>query len=487
LLIIAIPVAFQLILLAAIAAQQRIQSQDRIAEVRSKEVTATAARILRRLVDAETGIRGYVLTENEVFTEPYRGAVSQLPGEFQHLHQLTDDSPRRFTAAKLEDFARPVLSYNAQNRALVASGSAGIAVRSIASQKGKRLMDRFRAAMDDFLREQEALDRQGVEASRSSERRALAIVLTGFVVNLILAAGAAHLFARNVVGRIGIVLENTARLERREALRERQRGDDEIATLDHRFHDMAAALDEGRTRLEESNQELEAFTYSVSHDLRAPLRAIDGYAKIIEEDYADRFDAEGRRCLAVVRSEAGRLGMLIDDLLTFSRLGRAGLTANILDMTSLAREVFVEVTTANSAEQTVRLDLGNLPPALADRTLIRQVLTNLISNAVKFSSGREGPVLTIGASNHTAENTYWVRDNGAGFDSRYTHKLFGVFQRLHGEHEFPGTGVGLAIVRRVVQRHGGRVWAESELGSGATFYFTLPAAGSSGKDKGVQG
>ena len=223
-----------------------------------------------------------------------------------------------------------------------------------------------------------------------------------------------------------------------------------------------------RTRdLEHANKELASFSYSVSHDLRSPLRAVDGYARMLEEDYGERLDDEGRRLLGVVRDSSRRMGQLIDDLLNFARLGRQVPAKQALDMTALAREV---------AEEAGRgVEVASLPPCEGDRGLLRQVWANLIGNAVKYSSKRADARVEVGGRREAGENVYWVRDNGAGFDMRYAAKLFGVFQRLHGDHEFPGTGVGLAIVERVITRHGGRVWAEGRPEEGACFYFSLPA------------
>jgi light-regulated signal transduction histidine kinase (bacteriophytochrome) len=237
---------------------------------------------------------------------------------------------------------------------------------------------------------------------------------------------------------------------------------------------MAAALQRGRTELEQANSELEAFSYSVSHDLRAPLRAINGFAQMIEEDYATVLAGEGNRYLAVIRKEATRLALLIDDLLSFSRLGRKALVTTVVDLEALAREAFREVTHEDARARLV-IDTP-IPHCAADRALVRQVLINLISNAVKFSEAREEVVVELGAREGETLHEYWIGDRGVGFDMRYVDKLFGVFQRLHSDEEFRGTGVGLAIVRRVVRRHGGEVHAQSVLGEGATFTFTLPAA-----------
>jgi PAS domain S-box-containing protein len=230
---------------------------------------------------------------------------------------------------------------------------------------------------------------------------------------------------------------------------------------------------ERTSQLEAANKELEAFSYSVSHDLRAPLRGIDGYVRMLKEDFAQRLDAEGNRLLDVVSSEAKRMGQLIDDLLTFSRLGREQMDSTTIDMTALAGAVFENLTSAAS-EPAPRFELKSLPAAQGDLSMLRQVFVNLIGNAGKFTRHQSAPVIEVGGATANGELTYYVKDNGVGFDEKYGHKLFGVFQRLHSEAEFEGTGVGLALVQRVIHRHGGKVWAKGKPNQGATFYFTLP-------------
>ncbi|HOW85221.1 MAG TPA: histidine kinase N-terminal 7TM domain-containing protein [Candidatus Aminicenantes bacterium] len=226
-------------------------------------------------------------------------------------------------------------------------------------------------------------------------------------------------------------------------------------------------------QLEAANAELEAFTYSVSHDLRAPLRAINGYTRILFEDYQPCLDEEGRRVCAVIGDSARSMGQLIDDLLALSRLGHSEIRLSAIDMRTLANSIFCELAPPQVRER-IDFRLGPLPAAVGDPTLIRQVWTNLLSNALKFSGKRDKPVIAVEGERAGMENIYSVTDNGVGFDMTYAHKLFGVFQRLHSAKEFEGTGVGLAIIQRIVRRHGGRAWAEGRVGEGATFHFALP-------------
>jgi light-regulated signal transduction histidine kinase (bacteriophytochrome) len=234
-----------------------------------------------------------------------------------------------------------------------------------------------------------------------------------------------------------------------------------------------AKAEQARSLLEAVNKELEAFSYSVSHDLRAPLRAISGFAEAIMEDYAPRLDAEGKRYLGLIRDNAHQMGQLIDDLLAFSRLGRRQMAETRIDMAALARAVFDELAGLTPGRP-IAFSIGPVPPAQGDGTLVRQVLVNLLSNAIKFTRTRAPAAIEFGYLPDSGAGAYYVKDNGVGFDMRYVGKLFGVFQRLHAVTEFEGTGVGLALVQRIITRHGGRVWAEGALDLGAIFYFTLP-------------
>ncbi len=249
----------------------------------------------------------------------------------------------------------------------------------------------------------------------------------------------------------------------------RKRAEEQIRSLNNRLRQRAQEL-------EVANKELESFSYSVSHDLREPLRMIDGFSRILRKEYEGKLDEEGRRLLDVIRDGTHKMGQLISDLLAFSRLGKQEMRSSEVDMNDLAIVVFEELKLANP-ERAISFQVKPLPAARGDHKMIRQVFVNLLSNAIKFTRPRETAAIEVGAMTEDTENVYYVKDNGAGFDMQYSGKLFNIFQRLHSREQFEGTGVGLAIVHRIVQRHGGRVWADGKVDEGATFYFTLPMKG----------
>ena len=268
-------------------------------------------------------------------------------------------------------------------------------------------------------------------------------------------------------------------------------GSDELAELGHAFDYMAGQRKEAQEALSQLNAELERrvaqrtaeletaiydlenFNYSASHDLRIPLRAIDGFSKILLDEHSQQLDAEGKRLLNVVRDSSKKMAQFIDDMLAFSRTGRMVMTPVEINMDELVQEVMEELKPATAGRE-FEFEINKLPHTIADRAMMRQVFVSLLSNAIKFSRPKEAPRIQVGAFIKDDETVYYVRDNGVGFDMQYVGKLFGVFQRLHSVTEFEGTGIGLVIVKRIINCHGGRVWAEGKVNEGAAIYFTLP-------------
>jgi signal transduction histidine kinase len=260
----------------------------------------------------------------------------------------------------------------------------------------------------------------------------------------------------------------------RQVVQQMERAEQELRQLKA---DLELRVAQRTSELAAANKELEAFSYSVSHDLRAPLRAIDGFSRILQEDYDSRPEATRQRYLGLIRNATQQMGQLIEDLLAFSRLGRQAINLQIVYPEALARQVLEELRGEQEGRQ-LEIILGQLPACQADPALLKQVFINLIGNALKFSRSRERSRIELGCHETPEETIWFVKDNGVGFDQRYAPRLFGVFQRLHPAEEYEGTGVGLALVQRIIQRHGGRIWAEAEPDKGATFYFTLGGEGS---------
>jgi DNA-binding response OmpR family regulator len=275
-----------------------------------------------------------------------------------------------------------------------------------------------------------------------------------------------------------LVARVRAQLRRKQFEDEHRRIRDELLRSELAAAEARAAREHAEARaalvdeLEQKNRELEAFSYSVSHDLRAPLRAIDGFSRIALDECADALDARGRDCLDRVRRAALRMSALIDDLLALSRVGRAPISRSPVNLAALAREVIADLQRASP--RTVLVVMPDALPAIGDPGLLRVLLDNLLGNSWKFAAAATEPRIELGLVPGSGDRTFFVRDNGAGFDMAYAAKLFRPFQRLHSESEFPGTGIGLATVHRIVERHGGRIWAEGAVRDGATFYFTLP-------------
>ena len=427
----------------------------------TQEVLHAIRETMVLITDAETGQRGYVLTGRNEYLAPFENAKQQVPPTLRRLRALTQDNPPQ------QEHIERLQRYAAEKMALLGEAPEMRAnpdkLRdAINGGLGKRLMDQIRGEVAQMDRVERDLLEQRTHESEASAKVTRLVIIAGFALSLSLIA-ASYLLLRQEIA-------------------ERSRAEQRVSELN-------TQLERRAHQLEVSNRELEGFSYSVSHDLRIPLRAVSGYAQMLEEDVGDMLGAEGRRMLGMVRSNAQTMNMLIDDLLTFSRLGNQALRAVDLDMNQLvsaAVEHCIESSQAG-AESAGQADANGAPPmppqiivaalprAPGDPALLRQVWLNLISNALKYSAPRRPARIEIGGRLQGEELVYFVRDNGVGFDMRYAGKLFGVFQRLHGADEYAGTGVGLAIVQRVVSRHGGRVWAEARLDEGATFSFTLPA------------
>ena len=406
--------------------------------------------LLIGLLDAETGQRGYLLTGEPVYLQPYHAALSTVPADQQRLGSQVSAVPggaHYFAALKI--LVAEKMKELATTISLARAGDHAGAVQFVASGKGKRTMDDARAVIANLQR--------AANAAGASRRSELSTQLTFFIVlaAVLAAAGAG------------------ASLVLRRRLR---RASTEIRSLNANLEQQ---VQQRTIHLERANRELEAFAYSIAHDLRTPLRGMSGFAEALVEDYGDRLDETGREYAGRVEAGCARMSGLIDDLLHLSQVSRAELSLQDVD---LSAEVTASCDRLRAGDpgREVRVTVQEGVRATADRTLIRSALDNLLENAWKFTARRDGAAIEFAtAPAGDAPICCYVRDNGAGFDPAYVGKLFQPFQRLHDAAEFPGNGIGLASVRRIIERHGGRTWAEGAVDGGATMYFTLNAEGAS--------
>lgn len=390
--------------------------------------------------EALSAVQEYVITGDPASIAERDRAVSEIQSSFRELQELTiDNKAQQERLAILNSSTAERIE--TMNAVLITRQTDGFeaAQKLIASGRPRELVNQLRESLKQMGDEERVLLQHRLLTDEISQRR------------LIVACGT---LLAVVILTVGLGL-----LRLRRELRLRQM--------------LAEELRRKTIELQTSNKDLESFSYSVSHDLRSPLRAIDSFALMLEEDYATKLDQEACRYIKVIREGAQKMGRLIDDLLAFSRMGREPINSASVDLRAGAERAVKEVLVAHAGTRPELL-MHELPPARGDAALLHHVWVNLIGNAVKYSSKTPAPRIEIGGCIQGAEAVYFVKDNGAGFDMRYADKLFGVFQRLHGTDEFPGTGVGLAIVKRVISRHGGRVWGESEPDNGAKFFFTLP-------------
>jgi signal transduction histidine kinase len=406
----------------------------------SHEVVTELEGLSASLAQAEAARRGYISSGDSTYLSERDSALAGLDEHLQLGKLLTADNPGM--QSRLHELESRILQRRIQVDELISvAQTQGLA----AAQQAPISEDVHRATLDVSARiDQLKREESDLLAARRGEDEAWANgLIVAFCILLVTVLSMVVWLGRRVRAETGVRARH------------------------------AAALDGANLNLEAANRELESFSYSVSHDLRSPLRAIDGYSLMLEEDYALQLDETGRRYIQTIRSGSQRMGALIDDLLTFSRLSRQALNRQTVDMSMLARRAAAE-DLENQPEPKPAVNIPDLPPVPGDPALLRQVWTNLISNAVKYSAKSSTPEVLVRAEKEGRQVRYEIQDNGVGFDMKYADKLFGVFQRLHSMDEYPGTGVGLAIVQRIIARHKGVVTAKGERGKGATFGFTLP-------------
>ncbi|MDB6109445.1 MAG: Multi-sensor signal transduction histidine kinase [Pedosphaera sp.] len=412
----------------------------------TREVLENLEALLSDISDAEVGQRGYVITGRESFLTPYHAALTEVDFHTERIRALTSDNPaQQARLARLQPLVDSKLAIVKKNISLRATEGFEAAQNSIATEAGKRVMDGIRRIIGEMRTEEEQLLQKRDGQAKASARSAFRFAWVGSAASFLLLFLCFHLLRREIA--------------------QRQRAEMEIKALNQ-------ALQAHAAQLESTNQELEAFSYSVSHDLRAPLRHINGFVKLLgKQDHGQ--DAQASRYLKFIADSARQMGNLVDDLLSFSRMSRTEMHLGQVDLRQLVAEIRAGLA-ASAANRSVTWRIGDLPIVHGDAAMLRLALVNLLSNALKYTSTRAEAKIDISYTPGQAEHIISVGDNGVGFDMKYLDKLFSVFQRLHHSDQFEGTGIGLANVRRIIDRHGGRTWAEGKPDQGATFSFALP-------------
>jgi signal transduction histidine kinase len=439
----ALVVAMALLLALGALSYRNIKQQADAARfvAHTAQVDVVLKDIFANLQDAESGQRMFTVSGVERYLEPGAAAVQVLPDELNRARDLMGQSSAQL--ARLQDLRADIdrrlalVRTRVQQRRALGKGALDPA---IANGEGVGAMQKVRAEIGAMITDEDQLLASRLDGLQRARKHALWFQNVAGVVSLVL------------LGGVFLTLVSQM-LRANRAEQEAQRSN---------------------TQLREANNEMRAFSYSVAHDLRLPLRAIHGFAQALVEDCGDELGEHGRQTVARITASAATMAQLIDDLLALSKLSYQPLRAEKIDMTELARDAFAELRETQQG-RVVDCVVNELPPAFGDPALLRQVWLNLISNALKFSAMRSKIEIEIGGNVAGPEfATYYIKDNGAGFDMQHATKLFGAFQRLHQPGEFAGTGIGLALVQRIVQRHGGTVWAEGKENAGAQFAFTLP-------------
>ena len=422
-------------------------------------------RIMGSAKDAETGNRGFLITGDNQYLESYTAARRDLPAELDHLQELIRGNPAEMANLQtMRSIIDQRLGLLEEGIALHREGLADSSHALIVTGSGKEQMDRLRGIADRMESEEHRLLADRMAMASSSATRARYTMAIASILDFVLIALMFRYFVRERRMRIASELDSERLAVARAETDERA---DEVRALNATLEDRVR---ERTAELETTNRELEAFSYSVSHDLRAPLRTIDGFSLALEEDYAMIVDDTGRDYIRRVRGGVQRMGQLIDALLQLSRITRADINRQSVDISKIAESIAADLKGQNPGRD-ITFNIESGLTADADPDLIQIALENLFNNAVKFTSKLPAAVIDFGWD--TEQKAWFVRDNGAGFDMFYADRLFSAFNRLHGDKDFKGSGIGLATVARVIYRHHGRIWADSAVNRGATFRFTL--------------
>ncbi len=415
--------------------------------IHTHEVIESIESLSLHMASVQSEVRGYVATGDPKYIAPYREHAHEVLIQTQHIRKLTaDNSRQQQRMERLAPIAGRLLNL-LEREVSARSNSAQNAQALILTGGGLEMVDDARNIMAEMMEEEKGLLADRDSEVHTSSRSALRMLLAGGILALLIIV-----FATVQVNREFV---------------QRQRAQVQIEQLNL---ELKSAADE----LSVANRDLEAFTYSVAHDLRAPLRHIDGFSAILQDDFGKQLSSDALDYLNKIREGAGNMGRLIEGLLKLSRLGRQELNLRRVELKPVIDKVIRDLAEATENRR-IQWHIGEFRAVECDLVLVEQVFTNLLSNAVKYTRPRDPAIIDVHQILNDGEFVFVIRDNGVGFDMKYSDKLFGVFQRLHLQDDFEGTGIGLATVERIVRKHGGRIWAEAEINKGAVFSFTLPS------------
>ncbi len=498
LLLIATPLTIQAIFIGMLIQAQVERASAQEWAIHSKEVIARVEEIYRRLLEGYAGIRILAVSENPSIGRPFRAPMQRMPEQIKELRALISDNDRQ--QPRIDQIARQSATYRdwlANEERLLQSGERGKALDGL--DLGARLLGAVRTTTDEVLAEEEQLDSERMDRLRRSTARQLWTVIGGGIAVLCATLAFAFLFLNGVIRRLAVLRDNARRFAEGKGLVPPLTGSDEIAEVDQAFHDMATSLDQQK-------QENEMFVYSVSHDLRSPLINLQGFSEELSLSYRDlermfrraeippALRDDGLKLLSeniedsirYIQSAVGRLARIIDALLRLSRAGRVEYQWQTLDLESIVRKI-VDALHDTITSKKAELIVGELPRAWGDPTAVEQIFANLISNAVYYLDGARSGSIEVGSAGSPPSGTmsgfrvYYVKDNGLGIPEAYHQRVFTAFSRLHA-NVAQGEGIGLALVRRMVERHGGKIWLESAAGTGTTFFVALPAQAPAGDE-----
>lgn len=519
LLVLALPLIYQALFIGLLLKRQHDLGEAQYWAMHTKDVIEMTERVFRLLIAVQSDLRGYLLTGKETFTQDIARDEAELDENLTKLRSLIRDNPKQQEHyQRVMQAAQARLDYQHDVMAIVQREGIDRAKEEAKNMKGKQLMDTLRAELQQFRAAEEGLDEQRLAGLKESANTQDWLLVGGLVLNMGIGAIAAVMFSREIASRIGVVTENTRRITNGEKLPPLVPGSDEVRELDEQFHSLADHLRSARMRervyqealerraneltranrdLEQKNQENEMFVYSVSHDLRSPLVNLQGFSRelgLAREDLQELLKgelsaADRERAVALanrdmsesihfIQTAVTRLSSIIDALLRLSRAGRVEYHPRLVDLKPVVQRI-VEAMRGTITERGAEIAVSDLPPVWADATAAEQIFANLIGNAVNYLDSKRPGKIEIGTVTREVEGiekpvTYFVKDNGLGIAESYLPKVFAIFQRLHG-NVATGEGVGLALVRRVVERHGGKVWVESQEGVGSTFFVAFPA------------